>query len=95
MRYQVRRRGERVAGTGRVVGLSALTDETGTLEDSELRIHAEVLRTATPISPAKTMMQMVVPDSFQHGTSEQRVRWFYTGLEKGDIQACDTFGGAI
>ncbi|GAA6140310.1 neutral zinc metallopeptidase [Hydrogenophaga sp. 5NK40-0174] len=33
----------------------------------------------------------VVPDSFTHGTSEQRQRWFHRGLETGSVQACDTF----
>jgi predicted metalloprotease len=33
----------------------------------------------------------VVPDSFTHGTSAQRVRWFKTGFQSGDINACDTF----
>lgn len=33
----------------------------------------------------------VVPDSFTHGTSEQRVRWFMTGLKGGDMRQCDTF----
>jgi len=33
----------------------------------------------------------VVPDAFTHGSSEQRVRWFYRGLESGDINQCDTF----
>jgi len=33
----------------------------------------------------------VVPDSFTHGSSEQRVRWLTTGLKTGQIQACDTF----
>ena len=33
----------------------------------------------------------VVPDSFTHGTSEQRVRWFRKGLETGDIKQGDTF----
>jgi predicted metalloprotease len=34
----------------------------------------------------------VAPESFTHGSSEQRVRWFKRGLESGELQACDTFG---
>lgn len=33
----------------------------------------------------------VQPDSFTHGSSEQRVRWFRTGLQSGQLEACDTF----
>ncbi len=33
----------------------------------------------------------VTPDSFTHGTSEQRVRWFKTGLRSGDVNSCNTF----
>src|SRR5215469_8596586 len=33
----------------------------------------------------------VVPDSFTHGSSEQRQRWFETGYKQGSIAACDTF----
>lgn len=33
----------------------------------------------------------VVPDSFTHGTSEQRVRWFKKGIDTGDMTACNTF----
>jgi predicted metalloprotease len=33
----------------------------------------------------------VVPDSFTHGSSAQRVRWFKRGLASGDVAACDTF----
>jgi predicted metalloprotease len=36
----------------------------------------------------------VVPDSFTHGSSEQRVRWFKTGFESGRVSACDTFRSA-
>jgi uncharacterized protein len=34
----------------------------------------------------------VVPESFTHGTSAQRQRWFDTGYKTGSIKACDTFG---
>lgn len=33
----------------------------------------------------------VVPDSFTHGTSAERVRWFKTGFASGDLKSCDTF----
>jgi len=33
----------------------------------------------------------VSPESFTHGTSKQRVRWFRLGLEQGSINACNTF----
>jgi len=36
----------------------------------------------------------VVPDSFTHGTSAQRMRWFQRGLSRGEMSDCDTFGAA-
>jgi len=36
----------------------------------------------------------VAPDSFTHGSSEQRMRWFRTGVSTGDPAACDTFRAA-
>ena len=42
---------------------------------------------------SKTQGQ-VVPDSFTHGTSAQRTRWFTRGYERGDPAACDTFGAS-
>ncbi|RAP57573.1 neutral zinc metallopeptidase [Oleiagrimonas sp. MCCC 1A03011] len=37
----------------------------------------------------------VVPDSFTHGTSAQRVRWFRTGFAAGDIARCNTFAATM
>ena len=35
--------------------------------------------------------RVVQPDAFTHGSSRQRAQWFRTGLETGDVDACDTF----
>ncbi|HEX8649451.1 MAG TPA: neutral zinc metallopeptidase [Pyrinomonadaceae bacterium] len=54
----------------------------------------EALRAATAIGDDRLQMETqgyVVPDSFTHGTSDQRVRWFRKGLETGDIRQSDTF----
>ncbi|HUH56615.1 MAG TPA: neutral zinc metallopeptidase [Rhodanobacter sp.] len=37
----------------------------------------------------------VRPDTFTHGTSAQRVHWFKTGFDSGDMEQCDTFAGAL
>jgi uncharacterized protein len=34
-----------------------------------------------------------VPDSFTHGTAEQRARWLTTGLKTGDVRQCNTLQG--
>ena len=54
----------------------------------------EALRAAAAIGDDRLQRQAqgyTVPDSFTHGTSEQRVRWFRVGFETGDIDTCDTF----
>lgn len=40
----------------------------------------------------KESMGYVVPESFTHGTSKQRVHWFRKGIESGKVGSCDTFG---
>jgi predicted metalloprotease len=52
------------------------------------------LRTAAAIGDDRLQKQArgyVVPDSFTHGTSEQRQRWFQAGLKEGTVSACNTF----
>ncbi|MFT4047404.1 MAG: neutral zinc metallopeptidase [Solimonas sp.] len=52
------------------------------------------LNTATAIGDDRLQREaqgQVVPDSFTHGTSEQRVRWFKAGFESGQVSSCDTF----
>ena len=54
----------------------------------------EAITAATAIGDDRLQREAqgyVVPDSFTHGTSEQRVRWFKRGLETGDISQGDTF----
>ena len=55
------------------------------------------LQTASAIGDDRLQQQTrgyVVPDAFTHGTSEQRQRWFTTGLKEGKVSACDTFAAA-
>jgi predicted metalloprotease len=54
----------------------------------------EALRAASAIGDdrlQKRSQGYIVPDSFTHGTSEQRVRWFRRGFETGDLSQGDTF----
>ena len=43
----------------------------------------------------KAAQGRVVPESFTHGTAEQRMKWLRKGIETGDPAQCDTFSGAI
>ena len=55
----------------------------------------EALNAASHIGDDRLQKQArgyVTPDSFTHGTSAQRVRWFKQGFSSGDINTCDTFG---
>jgi len=57
----------------------------------------EALTAATAIGDdrlQKDAGRSVVPDSFTHGSSAQRVKWFTTGFKSGDINACDTYSAS-
>jgi hypothetical protein len=54
----------------------------------------EGLRAAAAVGDDQIMKaagRRVYPDAFTHGSSKQRVQWFYTGFETGDLNACNTF----
>jgi len=58
---------------------------------------AEALAAAAGVGDDRLQKQargVVVPDSFTHGSSEQRMRWFSRGLQSGDPEQCDTFKAA-
>lgn len=64
----------------------------GSIEQGDV---AEAMNAAAQIGDdtlQRNAGQVVRPDSFTHGTSEQRQRWFMTGYDTGDIGNCDTFG---
>ena len=55
----------------------------------------QALNAAAQIGDDRMQMRArgyVSPESFTHGSSEQRVRWFKTGMETGSVKACNTFG---
>lgn len=65
--------------------------QMGRLEQGDIE---EAMRTASAIGDdklQKAAQGYVVPDSFTHGSSEQRSRWFNTGFRSGTLRSCDTF----
>ncbi len=67
------------------------TDTRGLLEQGDVE---EALTAASAIGDDRLQKQsrgVVVPETFTHGTSAQRARWFRRGYENGTIDACDTF----
>jgi predicted metalloprotease len=68
-----------------------VAEQNGQIETGDID---EALKAATAIGDDRLQQQgqgYTVPDSFTHGTSEQRVRWFRRGFDGGDPAQCDTF----
>ena len=71
------------------------TAQKGKLEEGDVE---EALNAAEKIGDdniQKRMQGYVVPESFNHGTSEQRQTWFARGLKSGKISDCDTFNNPV
>jgi predicted metalloprotease len=71
------------------------SDQRDNLEPNEAK---EALDAAAAIGDDRLQKQAtgrVSPESFTHGSSAQRVEWFRRGFEATNLNACDTFGGAL
>src|SRR5262245_52345717 len=72
--------------------------ETGFVEDITRQDVADALDAAAAVGDDRIQQRTqgrVVPESFTHGTSEQRQSWFVRGVEGSGPQSCDTFKGRV
>jgi len=71
------------------------TYDRGILENGDLQ---EGLNAAAAVGDDRIQQQAngrIDPETFTHGTSEQRAHWLQTGFDSGKLESCDTFSGAI
>jgi predicted metalloprotease len=71
------------------------TYDRGLLESGDLQ---EGLTAASAVGDDRIQAQAqgrIDPESFTHGTSEQRSEWLQTGFDSGSLEACDTFSGDV
>ncbi len=71
------------------------TNSQGLLDPGDLEEAFNAARQIGDDRLQKRSQGYVVPDSFTHGTSEQRLAWFKRGFDAGQIKACNTFSGPI
>ena len=72
-----------------------LTGQRQVIEEGDIE---EAMNAAAKIGDDALQKQSqgyVVPDSFTHGTSAQRMKWFNAGFTSGDIDSCDTFNAMV
>ena len=70
-------------------------EQQGVLDAGDLE---EALNAATAMGDdrlQKRSQGLVIPDTFTHGTSEQRYNWFKRGMDSGEPAQCDTFSGTL
>ncbi|MFZ1662229.1 MAG: neutral zinc metallopeptidase [Paracoccaceae bacterium] len=66
-------------------------DKLGTLEQGDIQEAVNAAQQIGDDTLQANAGQTPMPDSFTHGTSEQRQRWLATGYKSGTIKSCDTF----
>ena len=84
--------------TGRVLaitgGFSYPLSQLNRTMQAQRQPGSAIMQTASAIGDDRLQRRTqgyVVPDAFTHGSSEQRVHWFMTGLKSGQVSSCDTF----
>lgn len=68
---------------------------TGIIEDGDIE---EALNAAAAVGDDRLQRQAqgrVMPETFTHGSSAQRVEWFRRGFQSGELASCDTFNGRV
>jgi len=66
----------------------------GTIEQGDFEEAVNAARQIGDDTLQRGAGRRVQPEGFTHGTSEQRARWFVTGLQSGRLDACDTFSAS-
>lgn len=69
-----------------------LHEQFGALEQGDIEEAINAARQIGDDTLQRNAGRVPMPHTFTHGTSEQRSRWFATGVQTGDMRACDTFG---
>ncbi|MCF6367353.1 KPN_02809 family neutral zinc metallopeptidase [Rhizobium halophilum] len=71
------------------------TDQRGLLEQGDIEEALNAARQIGDDTLQRRSQGYVVPESFNHGTSAQRMEWFRRGFESGDVNSCDTFSAEL
>lgn len=71
------------------------TDQKGLLEKGDIDAALNAAHKIGDDTLQRAARGTVVPDSFTHGTSSERAKWFNRGYQTGKMEACDTFSSSL